>query len=74
MPPERWTMMLAQYLSILNWLCDEEGQGLADIGLMLGLIVVVIAIAVAALGDNFLTYLGAVVKAVAVTWAGGAAG
>ena len=61
-------------LSILNWLISEEGQGLADYGLMLGLIAVVIAVAVAALGDDFFTYLGAVVKAVAVTWAGGGTG
>ena len=66
--------MLILSLSILNWLNTEEGQGLADYGLMLGLIAVVVAIAVAALGDDFFTYLGAVVKAVAVTWAGGGTG
>jgi Flp pilus assembly pilin Flp len=66
--------MLILSLSVLNWLCNEEGQGLADYGLMLGLIAVVIAVAVAALGDNLFTYLGAVVKAVAVTWSGGGTG
>jgi Flp pilus assembly pilin Flp len=67
-------MMLILSLSILNWLYNEEGQGLANYGLMLGLIIIVIAIAVAALGDDFLTYLGAVVKAVAMTWTGGGTG
>ena len=67
-------MMLALHLSIRNWLGAEEGQGLAFYGLLLGLIVVVIAIAVAALGDDFVTYLGAVIKAVMVTWAGGGTG
>ena len=66
--------MLILSLSILNRLNNEEGQGLATYGLMLALIVVVIAIAVAALGDDFSTYLGAVVKAVAVTWTGGGTG
>jgi pilus assembly protein Flp/PilA len=66
--------MLILSLSILNWLYNEEGQGLTDYALMLGLLVVVIAIAVAVLGDDLFTYLGAVVKAVAVTWAGGGTG
>jgi Flp pilus assembly pilin Flp len=66
--------MLILSLNIRNWLISEEGQSLADYGLMLGLIAVVIAVAVAALGDDLFTFLGAVVKAVAVTWSGGGAG
>jgi Flp pilus assembly pilin Flp len=60
--------------TIPNWPNSEEGQNLAELALMLGLIAVVVAVAVAALGDDLLDILGAVVKAVAMTWSGGGTG
>ena len=56
MPPERWTIMLALYLSVINWLHNEEGQDLAEYGLLLGFLAVVVMIAVALLGDSLLAY------------------
>lgn len=63
--------MLTRSGIILNWLKREQGQGESAYGLLLGLIVLVVAIAMAALGDDLFTYLGAVIKAVAITWSGG---
>jgi Flp pilus assembly pilin Flp len=67
-------MIFALHLSIRNWLNGEEGQSLVVYGLILAVIVLVVAVAVAALGDDLVTYLGAVVKAVAMTWFGGGTG
>jgi pilus assembly protein Flp/PilA len=66
-------MMLNLYLSIRNWLNSEEGQDLAEYGLLLGLIAVVVMIAVALLGDSLLAYFNVLAAAVE-GWSGGAAG
>ena len=42
------------FLHVFNWLNSEEGQDLAEYGLLLGLIAVIVMVAVAALGDSLL--------------------
>jgi pilus assembly protein Flp/PilA len=66
-------MMLNLYLSIRNWLNGEEGQDLAEYGLLLGLIAVVVMIAVALLGDSLLAYFNVLAAAVE-GWSGGSTG
>jgi Flp pilus assembly pilin Flp len=65
--------MLNLSLSILNWLYNEEGQDLAEYGLLLGFLAVVVMIALATLGYYLLFYWGTLAEAVGV-WAGRAAG
>jgi Flp pilus assembly pilin Flp len=72
MPLERWTMMLALYLNIRNWLKSEEGQDLAEYGLLLGFLAVVVMIAVATLGYYLLFCFGTLAGTVGV-WTGGGA-
>jgi Flp pilus assembly pilin Flp len=58
-------MMLNLYLSIRSWLNTEEGQDLAEYGLLMGFIAVVLVIAVAVVGEGLLAYfevLGAEVE------------
>jgi pilus assembly protein Flp/PilA len=52
-------------LGIRNWLSNEEGQDLAEYGLLLGLIAVVVMIAVALLGESLLAYFDVLATAVA---------
>ena len=66
-------MMLNLYLNIQNWLNTEEGQDLAEYGLLLGLIAVVVMIAVALLGDSLLAYFSVLAAAVE-GWSGGGTG
>jgi pilus assembly protein Flp/PilA len=66
-------MMLKLYLSIRNRLNTEEGQDLAEYGLLLGLIAVIVMIAVAALGDSLLALFNRLAAAVAA-WSGGGTG
>jgi Flp pilus assembly pilin Flp len=73
MPPERETIMLNLALSILNRLHNEEGQDLAEYGLLLGFLAVVVMIAVATLGYYLLAYWSLLAEAIGV-WTGGAAG
>lgn len=65
--------MLKLYLSIRNRLNTEEGQDLAEYGLLLGLIAVIVMIAVAALGDSLLALFNRLAAAVAA-WSGGGTG
>jgi Flp pilus assembly pilin Flp len=65
--------MLILSLSILNWLYSEEGQDLAEYGLLLGFLAVVVMIAVAALGYYLLFCWGTLAEAIGV-WTGGVAG
>ena len=44
--------MMNQYLSKLEWLRNEEGQDLADYGLLLGLIAVVMTAVLGAIGAS----------------------
>jgi pilus assembly protein Flp/PilA len=53
------------FLSVRNWLNNEEGQDLAEYGLLLGLIAVVVMIAVALLGESLLAYFDVLDTAVA---------
>ena len=71
--PERGTIMLILSLNILNWLKSEEGQDLAEYGLLLGFLAVVVMIAVATLGFYLLAYFGTVGTAV-MAWSGGGVG
>jgi pilus assembly protein Flp/PilA len=66
-------MMLNLYLSIRNWLNAEEGQDLAEYGLLLGLIAVVVMIAVVVLGESLLGYFD-VLAASVDGWSGGGVG
>jgi pilus assembly protein Flp/PilA len=66
-------MMLYLYLKVQNWLNTEEGQDLAEYGLLLGLIAVVVMIAVGLLGDSLLGYFN-VLAASVEGWSGGGAG
>jgi Flp pilus assembly pilin Flp len=50
--------MLVLYLSILNWLQNEEGQDLAEYGLLLGFLAVVVMIALATFGYYLLFFWG----------------
>jgi pilus assembly protein Flp/PilA len=65
--------MLNLYLNVRNWLNTEEGQDLAEYGLLLGLIAVIVMIAVAALGDSLLALFDRLAAAVA-SWSGGGTG
>jgi Flp pilus assembly pilin Flp len=53
------------FLSVRNWLNNEEGQDLAEYGLLLGLIAVVVMIAVALLGESLLAYFSVLATEVA---------
>lgn len=61
------------YLYVFNWLKSEEGQDLAEYGLLLGLIAVIVMIAVAALGDSLLAYFTSIAASVSA-WSGGGTG
>ena len=65
--------MLNLYLSIRNWLNTEEGQDLAEYGLLLGFLAVVVMIAVMLLGDSLLGFFDVLASAVE-GWAGVATG
>jgi pilus assembly protein Flp/PilA len=65
--------MLYLYLKIRNWLNTEEGQDLAEYGLLLGLIAVIVMIAVAALGESLLSFFDRLAAAIA-SWGGGGTG
>jgi Flp pilus assembly pilin Flp len=73
MPPERGAIVLMLTLRMLDWLKAEEGQDLAEYGLLLGFLDVVVMIAVATLGYYLLAYWDTLVLAVGV-WTGGGAG
>jgi Flp pilus assembly pilin Flp len=61
------------YLNIRNWLNNEEGQDLAEYGLLTGFLAVVVMIAVATLGYYLLAGWGALALAIGV-WTGGGFG
>jgi pilus assembly protein Flp/PilA len=65
--------VLILYLYVSSWLDREEGQDLAEYGLLLGLIAVIVMIAVAALGNSLLAYFNRIAAAVAA-WSGGGTG
>jgi hypothetical protein len=66
-------MRLNLYLGIQSWLSAEEGQDLAEFALLLGLTAIGVTVAVAALGDGLLAYVGSAAAAV-MGWPGGATG
>ena len=63
--------MLLLYLNIRNWLDSEEGQDLAEYGLLLGFLAVVVMIAVATLGYYLLFFWGTMAETIAVWSAAG---
>ena len=65
--------MVDLYLKIRDWLNAEAGQDLAEYGLLLGFIAVVVMIAVVLLGDSLLAYFNVLATAVE-GWSGGSAG
>jgi Flp pilus assembly pilin Flp len=65
--------MLALCLSIRNWLKSEEGQDLAEYGLLVGFLAVVVMIGLATLGYTLLFYWGTLAEAIGA-WLAGAAG
>jgi Flp pilus assembly pilin Flp len=64
--------MVMLSLNILNWLRNEEGQDLAEYGLLLGFLAVVVMIAVATLGYYLLVCWGTLAEAIGVWTAAGA--
>ena len=65
--------MLSLYLYIRNWLNAEDGQDLAEYGLLLGLIAVIVMVAVAVLGEGLLALFNSLAESVA-SWSGGGTG
>ena len=64
---------MSLYLKIRNWVDAEEGQDLAEYGLLLGLIAVIVMVAVAALGESLLALFNRLAAAVSA-WSGGGTG
>jgi pilus assembly protein Flp/PilA len=67
------TDVLFLYLYVFNSLNSEEGQDLAEYGLLLGLIAVIVMVAVAALGNSLLGLFDRLAAAVSA-WSGGGTG
>jgi pilus assembly protein Flp/PilA len=62
--------MINQYINKLEWLKNEEGQDLAEYGLLLGLIAVVVMVAVGAIGGSIFEIFDFLTTA-ADGWSGG---
>jgi Flp pilus assembly pilin Flp len=59
--------MLGLYLETHYWLNREEGQDLAEYGMLLGLIAVIVMVAVAVFGESLLAFFDRLAAAV-VAW------
>ncbi|MCX6032334.1 MAG: Flp family type IVb pilin [Chloroflexi bacterium] len=44
--------MLSLYIRLMNWLNEQEGQGMAEYGLIIALVAIVVIVALTALGTN----------------------
>jgi Flp pilus assembly pilin Flp len=66
--------VLTLYLYVFNWLNGEEGQDLAEYGLLLGLIAVIVMVAVAALGDSLRAFFDRLAAVAVAAWSGGGTG
>jgi Flp pilus assembly pilin Flp len=64
--------MLIMALSVLNWLRREEGQDLAEYGLLLGFLAVVVMIAVATFGYYLLAFWSMLAESLGAWTAAGA--
>jgi Flp pilus assembly pilin Flp len=62
--------MMNLYLKYLEWLKHEEGQDLAEYGLLLGLIAVVMMVVAGAIGVSIFDILGFLATS-AEGWTGG---
>ena len=58
-------------LNLLKWLNTEEGQDLAEYGLLMGLIAVVVMVSVMILGNSLLGYFEILAIAVGAALGGG---
>jgi len=56
--------MLSLYTYLMNWLKNEEGQGMAEYGLIIALVAVVVIGALALIGTNLSTIFGTIADAV----------
>jgi Flp pilus assembly pilin Flp len=56
-------------MSIFNWLHNEEGQDLAEYGLLLGFLAVVVMIALATFGYYLLFFYGTLTGTLEAWWA-----
>jgi len=56
--------MLSLYTYLMNWLKNEEGQGMAEYGLIIALVAVVVIGALALIGTNLSTIFGTIATAV----------
>ena len=62
--------MMNQHLNKLEWLKNEDGQDLAEYGLLLGLIAVVVMVVVGAIGASIFDIFDFLATA-AEGWSGG---
>ena len=56
--------MLSLYTYLMNWLKNEEGQGMAEYGLIIALVAVVVIVALRLIGTNLSTIFGTIADAV----------
>ena len=47
--------MLSLYIRLINWLKEQEGQGMAEYGLIIALVAIVVIVALTALGTQLST-------------------
>ena len=47
--------MLSLYIRLINWLKEQEGQGMAEYGLIIALVAIVVIVALTALGTQLQT-------------------
>ena len=59
--------MLSLYTYLMNWLNSEDGQGMAEYGLIIALIAVVVIVALTAIGTNIKLMFESVVTGLQAT-------
>ena len=47
--------MLSLYIRLVNWLNEQKGQGMAEYGLIIALVAIVVIVALTALGTQLQT-------------------
>ncbi len=56
--------MLSLYMRLMNWLNEQEGQGMAEYGLIIALVAIVVIVALTALGTNLTTIFASIGTAI----------
>jgi pilus assembly protein Flp/PilA len=59
--------MLSLYFRLMNWLNEQEGQGMAEYGLIIALVAIVVIVALTALGTQLSTIFASIAAAVGAT-------